>query len=149
DPFAHISRTVLELDTARFGGRQQGDGLAVDQQQLRHIEGYYAGFLLEHVSQHGDVVRGNAAADAQDHTIVSSQDSVDSAGHGCASPFRNNGRQWRDRRRARAAQSVRHATVPGNQEGNGGEREKRIVNMVNWVNLAEVATSTRRVRAAS
>jgi hypothetical protein len=81
DPFLDVRGAVSEFDAPRFAKCQQVHRTAVDQADLREIDGDGAAFLIDRGTQDLNVVLCNPPADAQHHKIPLSVKSVDSAGH--------------------------------------------------------------------
>jgi hypothetical protein len=81
NPFPDVRRTVPEFDAPTFAERQEVHGIAVNEADVRKIDGEGAAFLIDRGTEDGNVVLRNPPADAQHHEIPPSRKSVDSAGH--------------------------------------------------------------------
>jgi len=82
DPFTDIGGTVSELDSISFGGRHERHCIAIDQKNVLEIDGGDGATLMcEDASEYVQILHGNPTADDQDHAIVISHQTVDSAAH--------------------------------------------------------------------
>jgi hypothetical protein len=86
NPFPDVRWTVSQLDAPTFAERQEVHGIAVNEADLRKIDGEGAAFLIDRGTKDGNVLLCNPPADAQHHEIPLRRNSVDSAGHR-APPF--------------------------------------------------------------
>jgi hypothetical protein len=82
NPFPDVRRTVSQFDAPTFAERQEVNSIAVNEADLRKIDGERAAFLIYRGTKDRNVVLRNPPADAQHHEIPFSRKSVDSAGHG-------------------------------------------------------------------
>src|SRR5215510_10888101 len=81
DPFADISRAVLQFGAVGFCQCQKFNGLAVHQKNVLEIDGHCALLLFEQATKHIHIPSHNPPADAQQHSIFSDSKAVDSAAH--------------------------------------------------------------------
>jgi len=78
----YICRAVSEFDSIRFGVRQKSHRISIDQHDVLQIDGDNRTILrCEQISKDIQVVRADPTTDAEDHTIIVSDEALDSAGH--------------------------------------------------------------------
>jgi hypothetical protein len=82
DPFPDVGWTIPEFDAVPFAEGQEFHGITVDQTDLLEIDGDGTAFVLESGTKDVQVLPSNPPTYVQDHGILFSQQSVDSAGHG-------------------------------------------------------------------
>ena len=81
DPFTNVGGSVSELETTDFAERQEFYRFSVHEKYFFEIYSYFFVFLLQR-SPHGvNVLSRNFPAYVQDHEMVFTNNSIDSASH--------------------------------------------------------------------